>query len=114
MEEQIRILQLQEADLRLKIAQHEETAILHTFLPHRNWPVTIYREGSKWVCMMKTSLDLTECPVAYGDCPQQACHNFDFLWTGTALVLPGQDPEVDPGDLDNEERSSYDGLDDWE
>lgn len=66
--------------------------------PSRQLPITVYREGSRWVCIFETDPDIMKCVVAYGESPEQACMNFDCLWNGTAEFL------IDPEDEEEEEQ----------
>lgn len=63
------------------------------FLPHMNVPVRVYREGPRWVCIFESHPDMQSCVVAYGDCPRQACENFDHIWNGTGFALPDVEEE---------------------
>ncbi len=63
------------------------------FLPHRNFPVAVHRDGDKWVCSFGFHPDPLLHVMAYGDCPAQACSNFDALWNGVGVAL--EDEEED-------------------
>ena len=68
------------ADLELLIARL-------SLLPHNCLPITVTRDGSRWVCMYECHPDPLRCVIAYGESPKQACENFDNLWNGTGYVL---------------------------
>lgn len=75
----------------LKLIEKQEEynliSIQHSFRPSHQMPVSVTREGSRWVCMIRTAEDLMDCPVAYGDYPEQAMLNFDHLWLGMGLQI---------------------------
>ncbi len=50
--------------------------------PSRQLPITVRREGTRWLCLFECDSDILNCVVAYGDCPEQATMNFDYMWNG--------------------------------
>jgi len=86
------IQQLKKQLLRHKIdkAKLEHLAVALTFRPSRQLPISVFREGGRWVCMFETDPDQLKCVIAYGDSPEQATQNFDALWNGTGQFLPDQ------------------------
>lgn len=99
----------QEARIRAETAAVQQQVEVRKLKPSWYLPVEIYRDGSKWVCILESSEELLDCPVAYGDSPKQACDNFDALWIGSGFVLPDNFGEEDDEDEDQEE---YTGGDD--
>lgn len=80
-------LKLQEQQLKNEYARLRVEELKERLTPHCNVPVTIYREGSRWVCIFEGHPDETKCVVAYGESPKQACDNFDNLWNGAEGFL---------------------------
>ena len=106
---QIKQAKLAKAQAEAEAATLKLRLIQLGFRPSLNLPVRVYREGGHWVCVLETSEEMTECPVAYGDSPHQACINFDHLWLGLGVVMehphvPDDDEEHDDDDdeLDEE------------
>ena len=93
------------AILRLRLVEMQ-------FRPSLNLPVSIRREGGNWVCTLETSEDILECPIAYGNCPNQAALNFDHLWLGIGHMMEHPaDPDADEdegGELDVDELDELD------
>lgn len=90
----------QEQQLRIEILKNKlETAkLLHframrTLLPSSIYPVTIRRDGSRWICILQTDQNPLLCPAAYGDTPMEACTQFDSLWTEKGEVLDYDEEE---------------------
>ncbi|MCI0564798.1 MAG: hypothetical protein MN733_40545 [Nitrososphaera sp.] len=84
-------LRVERATVELEVAKAKLLKIQTSFSPHRNVPVRIFRDGSRWVCLYQSHPDIMKCVVAYGDSPAQACFNFDNLWLGIGTVL--EEPE---------------------
>jgi len=90
----LRTLKIKKARLEVEAARLRVIEMQMRFLPHCNVPVTVTREGSRWVCMFETDPDPLNCVVAYGESPAQACSNFDALWNGApGFVLEDQEDE---------------------
>ena len=86
--------------IKMKIAENEmeESEALAirarmSLMPHQQWPVTVTREGSKWVCSYPCHPDPLQCVTAYGDSPGQACSNFDSLWHQTDGLIDSPEDE---------------------
>ena len=112
---QIRQQRLLKAQLEAQAAQLKLNLLTLRFRPSLNLPVRIYREGGHWTCVMETSEDMLECCVAYGDSPNQAAVNFDYLWLGLGIPLAHaaiadaeQDEDYDDGDNDDEDEDDED------
>ncbi len=63
------------------------------FLPSRYFPVNVFRDGDKWVCSFGFHPDPLLNVIAYGDCPAQACLNFDALWSGSGMLLEEEEED---------------------
>jgi hypothetical protein len=83
--------EVKEVKFRAEAAEAMSLAARMTLMPSNRLPVTVYRDGSHWVCSFDCHPDPLKCVVAYGESPSQACANFDALWMGTAEVL--EEPE---------------------
>ena len=81
------------ASTNLQTAQLRAVYALNVLKPSFNFPVRVYLDGSRWVCIYDTNEDMLKCPVAYGESPKQACDNFDNLWNGDAEFLVDQEEE---------------------
>lgn len=92
----LRYLKLKKAKVELEIAQQALIGIKTNHRPSHSLPVTIKLHGGQWMCLLETSDDLLECPVAYGSSPSQAMMNFDYLWYGAV-------PTIDVGDDDDDD-----------
>jgi len=65
-------------------AREARTSFLeYRLAPHRLWPVRVYWDGTRWVCILEHDFDANNCVIAYGNYPFQACQNFDDVWFGT-------------------------------
>lgn len=95
----IRNLKFLTAVAEAEAAKADEILTKMSFLPHRAWPVQIYREGSRWLCMLQHHPDPLQCVIAYGDSPAQACENFDALWNAPTEM----DFEMPPDFYEEEE-----------
>ncbi len=89
---------MRQLKLRQQLAETHAAELLlveqkMSFLPSRNFPVSIHREGSRWVCSFGFHPDPAFHVTAYGDCPAQACANFDALWNGVGVVLEDEEDE---------------------
>lgn len=99
VDHQIKKLELERSYVELQIAQQQLTNFRLDNLPSRCLPIQIKQEGSNWVCVLHTSPDLSECPIAYGESPQQAMNNFDHLWFGLGVIVDHPDDEDELEDL---------------
>jgi len=86
-------IELKTAFYKMKTAEVKYVRVMQSLRPSFNLPITIRREGSRWVCVVESDPDITNCPVAYGGSPAQAMQNFDILWNGGGVEL--QPPEDD-------------------
>lgn len=73
---------------KLERAKLEHKACVMSFRPSHQLPISITRDGSRWVCIFQCDPDPLKCVIAYGDCPEQATQNFDALWNGVGVFLP--------------------------
>jgi hypothetical protein len=89
----LRALKLEKARLQVEQEKLKLLELQLDFCPHRNIPVRVYRDGSRWVCSLESAPEPTNCVTAYGSSPQQACTNFDHIWNGTGFALPDQEEE---------------------
>lgn len=96
--------QLSAAKFRTKEAQLLMMLARQQFRPSYQVPVTVKRDGSRWICLLESSPEMLECPVAYGSCPEQAMDNFDALWSGAGYQLEEADLEVDDDDDEYQEK----------
>ena len=87
--------QLKKQLLKIKIerAKLDLLRTMLSFRPSRQLPITIVRDGGKWVCTFETDPDQMKCVTAYVESPEQATQNFDALWNGSGIVL--DDPEAE-------------------
>ena len=106
MDHRIKRAQLRKALWEAKSAKLRFQLLQLQYRPSLNLPVTVKRDGGHWVCLLETSDDLLECPVAYGESPFQATLNFDALWMGTAHLLDAPDAE-DDGDEDDDDLEEF-------
>ena len=80
--------------MRLQRAEYKTIVAMTKLLPSRQFPIDIFREGNKWVCMFICDLDAPLNNVtAYGESPAQAVSNFDLLWNGSPDFLIAQEEE---------------------
>lgn len=83
--------------LKMKVAEARLVVIYRQLRPSHNLPITIKREGARWVCLMDTDPDILNCPVAYGSSPEQAMVNFDMMWNGVGIeIQQQQEDEEEP------------------
>ena len=80
-------LKLQEQQFLTKHAELRLCHALKAFSPSNCFPVRIYRDGSRWVCVFECDPDPMKCCIAYGDCPKQAMDNFDAFWNGAGTDI---------------------------
>lgn len=88
--------ELKTALFEMKIAQANYIAAWSRLRPSHNLPITIKREGSRWVCLLESDPDPLNCPIAYGESPSQAMSNFDNLWNGAGIILQEPEDEEEP------------------
>lgn len=81
------------AAIELKAAQLRAVYALKMVRPSSMYPVRVFLDGSRWVCIFDTHEDQLRCPMAYGESPRQATENFDALWDGAADFLVDQEEE---------------------
>jgi hypothetical protein len=80
--------------LRLARAEYRLAASQMKLLPSRQFPIDVFREDNKWVCMfMCDAEEPLNNVIAYGESPAQAVNNFDMLWTGAPEFLIDQEEE---------------------
>jgi len=84
------ITQMKKQLLKHKIerAKLEHIAVMLSFRPSRQLPISVVREGAHWVCSFETDPDPLKCVTAFGDSPEQATQNFDALWNGAGVFTP--------------------------
>jgi hypothetical protein len=73
--------------VRLQTEKLKMARVLLEFRPSNQWPVSIVNEGSRWVCKLECTDNPLGNVIAYGDCPEQACLNFDALWSGNIATI---------------------------
>jgi len=78
------IQQLKKQILKVKLqrAKLNVASLMTTFRPSRQLPISVTRDGSRWVCLFECDPDPMKCVIAYGESPEQATVNFDYLWNG--------------------------------
>ena len=82
--------------VKLKTAQYEMIHVGMGLRPSRQLPISVVRDGSRWVCIFETDPDPLKCVIAYGESPEQATQNFDMLWNGApGFILDGDDEEFE-------------------
>jgi len=98
-----------EARAKAETAECEKRLAMQEFRPCRLYPVLIYHDGMRWVCsygVMPEEFSMSlpgaangESGVeAYGECPEEACQNFDAMWHGVTESKPEEDePEEEDG-----------------
>ncbi len=86
-------MELEIMKIRVKSAKLDLARSMSLLRPSFIFPVNVYLDGSRWVCMLETHPDPLKCPIAYGESPAQACDNFDNLWMGSAKFLVDQEDE---------------------
>ena len=91
----LRTLQRKKIQYEIEAARLKVIEMQMRFLPHCNVPVTVTRDGSRWVCMFESDPDPMKCVVAYGASPAQACSNFDALWNGAEGFLIEDEDELE-------------------
>lgn len=87
LDSEIKQCQLRIAKHNERAAEYEATAAFNMIRPSCCLPCTIKRDGSRWLCILESSPDVMECPMAYGESPAQAMLNFDHLWLGAGIQL---------------------------
>lgn len=89
----LKSLQLLEQKHKTDIAALQLMYAQMSLLPHSRVPVSITRDGSRWVCTFACHPDPMKCVIAYGESPSQACLNFDHLWNGSSEFLVEKEEE---------------------
>jgi len=79
--------------LKLRKAELQLTEVMMNFRPSRQLPISVRREGSRWLCIFECDPDPTQCVVAYGESPEQATANFDYLWNGAPGFVIEDEPD---------------------
>lgn len=80
--------------VKLRKAEMQLIATMANLRPSRQLPITVRREGSRWVCTFEVDPDPMNCVTAYGESPEQATSNFDYLWNGvTGFVIEDEEEE---------------------
>ena len=78
---------------KLKKAELSVVETMMNFRPSRQLPISVRREGSRWLCVFECDDDPTKCVVAYGESPEQATRNFDYLWNGAPGFVMEEEPD---------------------
>lgn len=86
-------LELEILRVKLKQANYELGRTMTYMRPSMTYPVSVFLDGTRWVCLLDTHNDRMKCPQATGESPDQACDNFDHLWMGSAEFLVDQEEE---------------------
>jgi len=74
---ELELIEVQTAKAELELAKHR--------LRPSYGGTQVLRRGSRWLCILGCSEIEAECPHAYGDCPEEACLNFDLMWEGKLI-----------------------------
>lgn len=78
----------------LKTATYKMLYAGSNLRPSRQLPISVLRDGGRWVCIFETDPDPLKCVIAYGDSPEQATQNFDMLWNGApGFILDDEQEE---------------------
>ena len=83
----MRQIRLKTAEAKLQYHQLKVSKLLQSFRPSFQMPVTVINDNGRWVCKFECSHDPMENVIAYGESPEQACHNFDALWNGEMPII---------------------------
>jgi hypothetical protein len=78
---------------KLKRAELSVSSQYMNFRPSRQLPISVRREGSRWLCVFECDDDPLKCVAAYGESPEQATMNFDYLWNGAPGFVIEDEPD---------------------